>query len=71
MSRVYLDWNATAPLRPEARDAMLKDLMGRKLLVLASGTHSIRFRLPLNISAQEVSTALERVAACLPKRVQA
>ena len=22
-SRVYLDWNATAPLRPEARDAML------------------------------------------------
>jgi cysteine desulfurase len=23
MKRVYLDWNATAPLRPEARDAML------------------------------------------------
>ena len=23
MSRTYLDWNATAPLRPEARDAML------------------------------------------------
>ena len=22
MSRVYLDWNATAPLRPEARAAM-------------------------------------------------
>lgn len=23
MTRVYLDWNATAPLRPEARDAMI------------------------------------------------
>ena len=23
MTRVYLDWNATAPLRPEAREAML------------------------------------------------
>ena len=24
MSRTYLDWNATAPLRPEARAAMLE-----------------------------------------------
>ncbi|MDQ2953399.1 MAG: cysteine desulfurase [Pseudomonadota bacterium] len=26
MDRVYLDWNATAPLRPEARDAMIAAL---------------------------------------------
>ena len=25
-ARVYLDWNATAPLRPEARDAMVAAL---------------------------------------------
>jgi len=24
-SRLYLDWNATAPLHPAARDAMLLD----------------------------------------------
>ena len=26
MARVYLDWNATAPLRDEARDAMVAAL---------------------------------------------
>jgi len=30
-SRTYLDWNATAPLRPEARAAMIEamDVVGR------------------------------------------
>jgi len=39
MSRVYLDWNATAPLRPEARDAMIAamDVMGNPSSVHAEG----------------------------------
>ena len=39
MSRVYLDWNATAPLRPEAREAMAgaMDLMGNPSSVHAEG----------------------------------
>ncbi|SNS74741.1 cysteine desulfurase family protein [Tropicimonas sediminicola] len=39
MSRSYLDWNATAPLRPEARAAMLKamDLVGNPSSVHAEG----------------------------------
>jgi cysteine desulfurase len=37
--RVYLDWNATAPLRPEARDAMIAamDLVGNPSSVHAEG----------------------------------
>ena len=37
--RVYLDWNATAPLRPEARDAMVAafDLVGNPSSVHAEG----------------------------------
>ncbi len=39
MSRVYLDWNATAPLRPEARAAMFAamDLVGNPSSVHAEG----------------------------------
>ncbi|WP_317054518.1 cysteine desulfurase family protein [Roseovarius rhodophyticola] len=39
MSRVYLDYNATAPLRPEARDAMLSamDVVGNPSSVHAEG----------------------------------
>lgn len=39
MSRVYLDWNATAPLRPEARAAMIAamDLVGNPSSVHAEG----------------------------------
>ncbi len=39
MSRVYLDWNATAPLRPEARAAMLAamDALGNPSSVHAEG----------------------------------
>ena len=39
MKRIYLDWNATAPLRPEARDAMLvaMDCLGNPSSVHAEG----------------------------------
>jgi cysteine desulfurase len=39
MSRVYLDWNATTPLRPEARAAMIAamDLVGNPSSVHAEG----------------------------------
>ena len=39
MSRIYLDWNATTPLRPEARAAMLvaMDLVGNPSSVHAEG----------------------------------
>lgn len=39
MSRVYLDYNATAPLRPEARDAMIAamDVVGNPSSVHAEG----------------------------------
>lgn len=38
-NRVYLDWNATAPLRPEARQAMLEamDVLGNPSSVHAEG----------------------------------
>ncbi len=38
-SRIYLDWNATAPLRPEAREAMLAamDVVGNPSSVHAEG----------------------------------
>ncbi|MGB1035341.1 MAG: aminotransferase, partial [Primorskyibacter sp.] len=37
--RVYLDWNATAPLRPEARTAMIAamDVIGNPSSVHAEG----------------------------------
>lgn len=39
MNRVYLDWNATAPLRPEAKAAMIEamDLVGNPSSVHAEG----------------------------------
>jgi cysteine desulfurase len=42
--RVYLDWNATTPLRPEARDAMAAawELWGNPSSVHAEGRHARR-----------------------------
>ncbi|MBE0553464.1 MAG: aminotransferase class V-fold PLP-dependent enzyme, partial [Rhodobacteraceae bacterium] len=39
MSRIYLDWNATTPLRPEARAAMVQamDVAGNPSSVHAEG----------------------------------
>ena len=54
---------------PEARDAMMARLGERKLMALTSGEQSIRFRLPLVITAAEIDTALERVADSMPARV--
>ncbi|MBR9864111.1 MAG: aminotransferase class V-fold PLP-dependent enzyme [Rhodobacteraceae bacterium] len=43
MSRVYLDWNATAPLRPEAREAMIAamDAVGNPSSVHAEGRKAL------------------------------
>jgi 4-aminobutyrate aminotransferase-like enzyme len=35
---------------------------------LSCGERSVRFRMPLNVSAREVDQALERLAAALPAR---
>ncbi|ETX16552.1 aminotransferase [Roseivivax halodurans JCM 10272] len=44
MSRVYLDWNATAPLRPEAREAMIAamDVVGNPSSVHGEGRSAKR-----------------------------
>ncbi|MFT7678777.1 MAG: L-lysine 6-transaminase [Planctomycetota bacterium] len=48
------------------RDALLSSLWDQKLMVLASGPDSIRARMPLNVSAEEVAQALQRVSDGLP-----
>ncbi|MFT5291435.1 MAG: L-lysine 6-transaminase [Planctomycetota bacterium] len=53
----------------ESRDAMLGDLMKNKILALASGPVSVRFRLPFVMTDGEIDTALERIADSLPARV--
>lgn len=63
-ARVYLDWNATAPLRPEARASMLAalDLVGNPSSVHAEG----------RAARAVVERARERVAAavgCKPQEV--
>ncbi len=50
---------------PEARDAMIGRMMENKLLALKSGPRSIRFRMPLIMSKDEVSDALRRVDSSL------
>ena len=62
--RVYLDWNATTPLRPEARDAMVMawDLCGNPSSVHAEGRQARKL----------VEDARARVAAAvgaLPRNV--
>jgi 4-aminobutyrate aminotransferase-like enzyme len=39
-------------------------MLQRGFLALPSGERSIRFRMPLNVSAAEVDRALEIIAAC-------
>ncbi|MBL8862039.1 MAG: L-lysine 6-transaminase [Planctomycetes bacterium] len=53
---------------PEARNALLAALREKRFLALACGERSIRFRMPLNVTAREIEIALERLAACLPAR---
>jgi acetylornithine/succinyldiaminopimelate/putrescine aminotransferase len=40
--------------------------MDNKILALASGEVSVRFRMPLVVTAEEIDLALERIGACLP-----
>lgn len=62
MSRVYLDWNATAPLRPEARAAMIEtaDLAGNPSSVHAEGRAA---KMALERAREAVATALGAEAA--------
>ncbi|DAC73161.1 MAG TPA: L-lysine 6-transaminase [Thermoplasmata archaeon] len=46
---------------PEERDSLKSKLYARSLLVLTCGSHTIRFRPPLTISAEEIDEALEIV----------
>lgn len=57
MNRVYLDWNATAPLRPEAREAMLAatDITGNPSSVHAEGRAA---KSALERAREDIATAL-------------
>src|SRR5215475_7898303 len=63
-TRVYLDWNATTPLRPEARAAMVAayDLVGNPSSVHAEGRGARRL-------VESARAALARAVAGLPRNV--
>lgn len=50
---------------PEVRDRLLKDLAANRLLALASGPTSVRFRLPFVVTEDEIQTAVQRIAGCI------
>ncbi|WFU68830.1 cysteine desulfurase family protein [Bradyrhizobium sp. CB2312] len=62
--RVYLDWNATTPLRTEARNAMLAawDLVGNPSSVHAEGREARRL-------VEEARAALAAATGALPRNV--
>lgn len=63
-NRVYLDWNATAPLRPQARQAMLAamDLVGNPSSVHAEGREARRL-------VEQARTTLAAAVGALPRNV--
>jgi cysteine desulfurase len=63
-NRVYLDWNATTPLRPEARAAMLAayDLIGNPSSVHAEGREARRL-------VEEARAALAAAVGAAPRSV--
>ncbi|WP_407112363.1 cysteine desulfurase family protein [Bradyrhizobium sp. LMG 9283] len=63
-SRVYLDWNATTPLRPEARAAMLAawDLVGNPSSVHAEGRDARRL-------VEDARAAVAAGVGALPRNV--
>ncbi|MFK4507805.1 cysteine desulfurase [Bradyrhizobium daqingense] len=63
-SRVYLDWNATTPLRAEARAAMVAafDLVGNPSSVHAEGRQARRL-------VEDARTALATAVGALPRNV--
>ncbi|MGC2780952.1 MAG: cysteine desulfurase family protein [Bradyrhizobium sp.] len=62
--RVYLDWNATTPLRSEARDAMVAamDLVGNPSSVHAEGRQARRL-------VEDAREAIARSLSTVPRRV--
>jgi len=62
--RIYLDWNATAPLRPEAREAMAAawDLDGNPSSVHAEGRRARRL-------VEDARAAVARAVGALPRNV--
>jgi cysteine desulfurase len=62
--RIYLDWNATAPLRPEAREAMAPawDLSGNPSSVHAEGRHARRL-------VEDARAAVARAVGALSRNV--
>lgn len=64
MNRVYLDWNATAPLRPEARDATLAamDAVGNPSSVHAEGRAA-------KAIVEKARGQLARLVGCVPSEV--
>lgn len=62
--RVYLDWNATTPLRPEARDAMAAawELSGNPSSVHAEGRQARRL-------VEEARAAVASAVGALPRNV--
>lgn len=63
-NRVYLDWNATTPLRPEARAAMLAayELIGNPSSVHAEGREARRL-------VEDARAALAAAVGALPRNV--
>ena len=49
---------------PAHRDAFLQRLADKEVLALASGTRSVRFRMPLVLTEEDANVALQRVADC-------
>src|SRR6201746_1582894 len=62
--RIYLDWNATAPLRREAREAMAAawDLNGNPSSVHAEGRHARRL-------VEEARAGVARAVGALPRNL--
>src|SRR5450432_322201 len=62
--RVYLDWNATTPLRPEAREAMAAawDLAGNPSSVHAEGRQARRL-------VEDARAAISGAVGALPRNV--
>src|SRR5947209_6312865 len=62
--RVYLDWNATTPLRPEARTAMLAawELIGNPSSVHAEGREARRL-------VEDARAVLAAAVGAVPRRV--
>src|SRR4051812_50118007 len=63
-SRVYLDWNATTPLRPQARAAMLTayELVGNPSSVHAEGREARHL-------GEDARAALAATVGALPRNV--